>query len=161
VRRALALALLFAPLWAQAEEVKDRVLDRRAGLSWALLGIGAASLTTGALLVAQDDDFRRGMSVPFFFFGANEVGISAYSLLKLPADRRREAPMRFWQDEEQDLRTTAIVSLIADLAYSTAGFLMWRIADNDVVRGVGAGILIQRGAILVFDATSLMVLRGN
>ncbi|MFO0579472.1 MAG: hypothetical protein U1A78_36205 [Polyangia bacterium] len=138
------------------------------------MGAGAISIAAGAGLVAQDSDFMRGTSYPLFAVGAIQLIAGAViffrsdgQLAKLsrglahnPAEYRSSEDRRIRLVHASELRrirrvnlefelVTILESLILVGGVATASVGAAR--HDDVVKGVGVGLVIESVAMLALD----------
>lgn len=138
------------------------------------MGAGAVSIAAGAGLVAQHSDFMRGSSYPLFAVGAIQLIAGAViffrsdgqlarlsrGLAHNPAEYRSSEERRIRLVHSRELRrirrvnlefelVTILESLILVGGVATASVGAGR--HDDVVKGVGVGLIIESVAMLALD----------
>ncbi len=161
---ALGALLALRPAAAHADD-DDRaraafVRDQR-DLMLTLAAWSAASVASGAILVsASDRDFPRYFGVQNLAWGAIDGAIATVALVQLArsGDGDRARPASYWEDARRTTRTVFWVNAALDVAYVTAGAILWGAGKTDALRGTGAGIVMQGGFLLGFDTTGALVI---
>lgn len=154
---ALAPILLAAPAWAD-EAPESLSKDMRAYYAgearsaYVVLGLGAASIGSGAALVTRDGDFARGLGWPLLTLGALEtIGAIFYALQvrgELAHVERSMArdPAVFRREELSHIHGTTsrfVFYRLAELGLSLGGAALAAYgfaSDEDLWKGAGIGL---------------------
>lgn len=138
------------------------------------MGAGVVSIGAGAALVAQDSDFMRGTAYPLFAVGAIQLIAGAVlffrsdgqlarlsrGLAHNPAEYRGSEERRIRQVHGSELRRIRRVNLEFELVTVLESLiLMGGVATaaagasrhNDLLKGVGVGLVIESVAMLALD----------
>ena len=159
----LLVAIGWSPAAASPQPAMESYFDgeKRGGLI--LVGMGAAGVGAGALLVSRDSDLARGAGYPALGIGV--VHLAAGVFVYVTSARRVEAftaeinrdPAAFIAAERermQGVRTQFLVLKIVEgalIAGGAAAVVYGLSQDDDLVAGIGLGVAAEATATLLFD----------
>ena len=126
-----------------------------------LTGWGAASVGAGgALMLANHGDaFVFWGGLQHLMWGATNIAIAGGSLFSANHTRvHTPRPEGYWRRRAIRMRRVFWINAALDVLYIGAGALLWTLADRDAVRGSGAAVLIQGGALFGFDIAAALSL---
>jgi hypothetical protein len=165
---ALALLLIAGDGVARADGESTRSVmetyfagEKRGGL--VLVGMGAAGLGAGAVLITRDSDVAVGASYPALALGAAHLAAgvfvyvaSARRIDKLNAaiDRDPDAFAAAERERMRGVRTQFLILKIVEgvlIAGGTGAAIYGFARDSDTLAGVGLGVAAEAAATLVFD----------
>jgi hypothetical protein len=150
---------------APARLAKSEYLSDRNALMAVLATWGAVNIGAGAgMLATTGDDFVRGFGIQAVAWGAVNAIIAGISLGQSPWIAREQHPREDWLHRRKFLRDVFWVNFALDVAYITAGSIMWAAAMSQdpasrdrLVGGTGAGIAVQGAALFLFDGVGAFV----
>jgi hypothetical protein len=116
-------------------------------MTWA-----AASVLTGTMLtVTGGDDYTRAVGVQNIAWGAIDGVIAGFGYRGINKQRNVDKPISYWQAEERKLRKIFLINAGLDVLYIATGAVLWGLGKSDIVRGSGAGVMLQGSFLLAFD----------
>jgi hypothetical protein len=172
-RSTLALALLFtlAPTAARAADppaplpapeppdpaaiaARERFLAEQKKAMAMLAGWAATSMASGAMLwaTAGKDDYTRAVGIQTLAWGAVDGAIAGFGGFNTYQQNGVDKPATHWQAEEKKMRRIFLINAGLDVLYIATGAALVGFGKTDFVRGTGAGIALQGGFLLAFDA---------
>lgn len=147
-------------LLAKAAYLSDRNALMTVLATWGTVNVVAGS----GVLATATDDFARGFGIQAISWGAVNAIIAGISLAQSPSIAREREPEREWLRRRRFMRDAFWVNFALDVAYVTAGSIMWAAAmsrdpasRDRMVGGTGAGIAVQGAALFVFDALGALL----
>lgn len=138
--------------------------EKRGGLI--LVGMGAAGIGAGAVLLSGDSDFARGAGYPALGIGVVHVaaGIFVYvtsegriARFGPEIDRDPAAFVAAERRRVEGVRTQFLILKIVEgalIAGGTAALIYGLKSDDDLVAGIGVGVAAEAAATLVFDVVA-------
>jgi hypothetical protein len=124
-----------------------------------LLAYGALNTSGGAALaLGSKESFGQQVGIQMVAWGAIDAAIAGWALYSESKNNTPGMNSVNVAAERKDLSRLFWINAGLDAVYITAGALLWGLGQSDAVRGTGAGILAQGGALLVFDTTGALVM---
>lgn len=124
-----------------------------------LLAYGALNTSSGAALaLGSKESFGQQVGIQMVAWGAIDAAIAGWALYSESKNKATWANSENVAAERKDLSRVFWINAGLDAVYIAAGALLWGLGQSDAVRGTGAGILAQGGALLVFDTTGALVM---
>ncbi len=116
-------------------------------MSWAV-----ASVATGAMLWStSSDDYTRAIGIQNVAWGAIDGVIAGFGYRGIRKQSFLDKPVSYWQAEDRKLRKVFLINAGLDVLYVAAGAALLSFGKNDLVRGSGAGVILQGSFLFVFD----------
>jgi hypothetical protein len=128
-------------------------LEQRIGRQ--LFGWGIINVALGTLLLLSDSPLLRGLGVQAIVWGSINAGIAALGQSRLPGKLHRmlrSGGLEATATERRSLRRLLLINAGLDLGYIVAGLLVVALLPGPFAAGNGWGIVLQGGALLLFDA---------
>lgn len=128
-------------------------LEQRIGRQ--LFAWGVVNVALGTLLLLSDNPFLRGLGVQALVWGSINAGIAAFGQSRLP--RKLHRMLRSdgadaGRAERRSLRRILLLNAALDVLYVVAGLLVVALLPGPFAAGNGWGVVLQGGALLLFDA---------